>query len=414
MKINILDPGLLSVIGHSHDWDIRIANRLVALGHEVSVYAHVHAHPAALLGFDGAVRVEPMFVHNPYSVASEFDPICGEIERQFVGARKVSRDLKKVDPADLWLWPTAFAHQLRGCAMVDTDARISACFLIPPNDGLGIPFAETGEWWRISAKALRAAGHRTLTMGTVEAEGLPAFQHFMGELDPVRLPTPVDGRPSRRTELTTVGIFGAQRDDQGRLVVGRVIARCLQAGFKVLTQTDKMLPEALKDHPGLTLLGYDGDFPSKIERSDLVVAPYRWDLYSGGRGSGIISQAIASGIPCVAPYRSSPGRALARIGSAVLFSELRAAAVFDAILHAQKTYPVLAEAAFRGAEEWREQNGIAKFVDVMINGSPKATLADRPSSVARTHPIIHTLFTVHILRKSGSIRAYRASENQGS
>ena len=103
---------------------------------------------------------------------------------------------------------------------------------------------------------------------------------------------------------TTVGIFGAQRDDQGRLVVGRVIARCLQAGFEGFDADGQDASRGAEGPSRPDTPGLRWRFPSKIERSDLVVAPYRWDLYSGGRGSGIISQAIASGIPCVAPYRS--------------------------------------------------------------------------------------------------------------
>jgi hypothetical protein len=375
MKINLLDPGLIEVGGHHHDWDTRIANFLIGLGHEVSVYAHARALPDALLGFESAVRIERLFVVDPYAILSELDPSCGDIQRQLFRTKMVLSDLKRVERADLWLWPTAFAYQLRGCAAVDTDVQISACLHTPPADDLALPFAETGVWWRMAAKSLRATGRRILTIGTIEADGLTSFQPFIGELEPIHVPMPIDGTPSRRAELKTIGFLGEHRDEQGRHLVGELIDCCLKAGFKVYTQTDRIVPAVLRHHSGLTLLGYDGDFPSKVERCDLIVAPYRWDKYNSGRGSGVIWHAIASGIPCVAPSGSTPGRALARIGSASAFSGLSVASVFDAILHAQKAYPVLTEAAFRGAQEYRQQNGIARFVDVMINGSQKATLA---------------------------------------
>jgi hypothetical protein len=370
MKINLLDPGFGVASGHHYDWNTRIAKHLVASGHEVSVYAHVQAQPAALLGFDSKVRVDPLFEMMPYVGTFDFDPICGEIQRQLVGTRSIINDLEKVGPADHWLWPTAFAYQLRACALIDTRATMSFCLHTPPDNGSGIPrHAESGAWWRMAAKSLRSTPNRVLAIGSVEAECVPSFLSFMGELNPVHLPMPIDGTPTRRTELKAVGFLGGQRAAQGRHLIGDLITRCLSAGFKVLTQEDESVPAALRLHPNLTVLGFRGDFPSKVERCDLLVAPYVADVYRAGRGSGVVWQAIASGVPCVAPLHSCPGRSLEDVGSGSFFSELSANSVFEGILYAQKSYPVLADAAFRGAKEYCEHNGLSRFIDVMINGA---------------------------------------------
>src|SRR5579859_735539 len=107
MRVYVLDPGLIYVRGHQHDWDTRIANKLAELGHDVAFFANQQARPNALLGFDGRVRVEAHFRLDPYAAPERFDPICGEIERQLLGAQSVANDLNKLSPADLWLWPTA-------------------------------------------------------------------------------------------------------------------------------------------------------------------------------------------------------------------------------------------------------------------------------------------------------------------
>src|SRR5438445_6359381 len=133
MKVYVLDPGLIYVRGHQHDWDTRIANHLVELGHDVAFYANLHAKQDALLGFDERVRVDRHFRLDPYAAPERFDPICGEIERQLLGAQSIANDLSKLPPADLWIWPTAFSYQLRGCAVVESVAKISACLQMPPD-----------------------------------------------------------------------------------------------------------------------------------------------------------------------------------------------------------------------------------------------------------------------------------------
>lgn len=371
MKIHVMDPGLKTAGGHEHDWDTRIANYLVTAGHDVAVYVHAQAQPAVLRGFAAAVSVKRLFSINPYLGGEFFDPICGEIQRQLVGATTVAKELKTVERADLWVWPTAFAYQLRGCALADIDVAMSFCLHTPPEIELGLfEWTESGGWWRVAAKSLQGASRRIATIGSIEAECFSSFLPFIGELGPVHLPMPFDGTPSRRTQLKTVGILGAYRDDQGSPLIGNLVARCLQAGFKVVVQADRVVPPALRDNADVTVTGYDGIFADKVERCDLVVAPYRADKYSGGRGSGVIWQAIASGVPCVAPRYSTPGRTLAGIGSASFFSELSIAGISEAICDAQNSYSSLADAAFRGAIEYRRHNGLAKFVDAMLPGAP--------------------------------------------
>jgi hypothetical protein len=369
MRVYVLDPGLIYVRGHQHDWDTRITNHLAELGHDVAFFANRQAKPNALLGFDKRVRVERHFQLDPYAAPEMYDPICGEIERQLLGAQSIANDLAKLPPADIWLWPTAFSYQLRGSAAVESDARISACLQMPPDTGFGLPFAESGPWWRFAAKRLRRADGRVQTVGTLEPECLAAFQHYLGDLDPILLPIPYDGTPVRHAELKTVGFVGGRRFEQGIRLIGGTIEKCLQSELRVLTQSDEYVPPAFRNHPNLTVLDHRGNFPEKVELCDLVVAPYRWSEYTGGRGSGVVYQAIASGVPCVAPYASSPGRTLSRIGSGSLFTEFSPAGLLKAIEHARANYPALADAAYRGALEWREHHGLAKFIDVMIGNS---------------------------------------------
>ncbi len=369
MKINLLDPGLLRVGGHHHDWDHRIANLLVSQGHDVVVYANANAADEVTVGFDAAVRVEKLFRLNPYALPDQFDPICGEIERQLLGRQLVGADLRKVADADLWFWPTLFSHQLLAIPAIKTRAAISGCLDMPPQNGIDIPFAEPGVWWRLAAKNLRLMKTDIRTIGACESEGLNAFLPFIGNLDPVRLPVPVDGTPRRRAALGTIGLFGSQpRDEHGSRLFGGLIERALKAGLKVVTQAEICVSGEMRSHPGLTLLDNAGEFASKLERCDLLVAPYQWHRYVG-RGSGVIWQAIASGVPCVAPEGASLSRVMARSGSASLFLELTLDGVFAAISHAGENYPALAEAAFRAAGEWRETNGLARFVDAMVHGA---------------------------------------------
>src|SRR5260221_11092159 len=105
MRVYVLDPGLIYVRGHQHDWDTRISNHLAGLGHDVAFYANVRAKPNALLGFDPRVRVAQHFRLDPYAPPEMFDPICGEIEPHLLGAQTIANDLSKLAPADIWVWP---------------------------------------------------------------------------------------------------------------------------------------------------------------------------------------------------------------------------------------------------------------------------------------------------------------------
>ncbi|MDR3499359.1 MAG: hypothetical protein P4L72_09045 [Parvibaculum sp.] len=368
MKINLMDPGLKGAGGHHYDWDRRIANLLAASGHEVRVYAFARADIDKLDGFARDVQVEKLFRMDPYVRPLQFDPISGTIERMLVGRQLIGEDLQKVAEADLWLWPTLFCHQLLGCAAAKPVAAISGCIDMPPAGDLPLPHAEPGPWWRFAANSLRQRGHVIRALGSGEAEEVSAFLPFIGDLDPCRLPVPVDGTPRERRELKTVGFFGSKpRDEHGSHVVGALIELCLRDGLDVVTQAGDLVPAAMRSHPQLKHLDNAGEFPGKLESCDLVVAPYRWEMYVA-RGSGTLWQAMASGVPCVAPAGASISRTMARAGSVSLFSELSPRAVFAAIQHAKQNYAALAAAALRSALEWPEQNGLARYVDVMTNG----------------------------------------------
>ena len=371
MKINLLDPGLVRPWGHHHDWDTRIANALAGRGHEVCVYASVDAVPEALSGFADAVRVERHFRIHPYREPEDFDPLCGEIERQFVSRNWTARDLGQVAEADLWLWPTLFSYQLWACATVRPKAAISACIHMPPGQPSGAVHAEPDPWWRFAAKGARAAGLDLRTIGILDPEGLQASLPFLGDLDPFVLPIPIDGKPRRRTSLETVGFFGASRVEHGSPIVPDLIARCLDEGLKVTTQDTALLSPAIRGRPGLEILDPGGDFADKVARADLVVLPYQWGKYLG-RISAVACQAIASGAPCVVPRGASFARATARIGSGSVFSPLNVETVFAAIARARQSFHALADAAYAGALEWQGTQGLTKFVDAMLGAAPAA------------------------------------------
>lgn len=373
MKIAILDPGLVRPGGHHHDWDTRMANEMAARGHEVRLYAHAKATAEALHGFSPEVGVEALFRFDPYLTPDRFDPYCGDIERQIAGRDMTAQDLRKVAPADLWLWPTLFSYQLWATAGARPKAAVSACLLLFPGPAETFAHAEPGPWWRYAAKAARTMKLDIRTLGIPEAEGLNAYLPFLGDLDPVTVPIPVDGEPRKRAALETVGFFGARpREEHGSLLVPALIERCLARGLKVVTQEVDLLMPKVKEHPGLTVLGHEGGFPEKLAHADLVVMPYQWHKYLG-RGSGIAYQAMASGAPCVVPRGASFSRTLAGLGAASVFSELTVGSVFDAILDARRNYSALAEAAHRGALDWRKVHGVAKFVDAMIDAPRAAT-----------------------------------------
>ncbi|MEH6604166.1 MAG: hypothetical protein V7711_01175 [Pseudomonadales bacterium] len=359
LKISLMDPGHRNIGGHHYDWNTAICHTLKAEGHDIDVYASQHASDEAKAGFPSGVTVHRHFRFNPYMKADFIDPISGPLELQYMGLQSVTEDLLKTPPADIWIWPTLFPHQLAACAKAQTKASISGCIHHPPGENAG--------WWRMGTNWCTKAGVDIRAIGTSTQDNLANFHGILGELHPQAFPEPFKGRPTAKRANDTVGIFGATRKEQGSQYLIPIIQHCLNHGLKVLTHDSELIPKRLKDHPGLIIAAFEPDFSRVIERCNLVIAPYLWTSYKS-RASGIVSQARASGIPCVIPAGTGFSQDMEKEKCATLFYQHTSEAILCAIDLAISNYPDLAAAAQTAALKWEKINGPRRFASVLIHG----------------------------------------------
>ena len=116
---------------------------------------------------------------------------------------------------------------------------------------------------------------------------------------------------------------------------------------------------------GLEILGHVEDLGEQIRRCDLVVVPYHEDAYRI-RGSAIVWEAIANGVPLVAPDRTSSGNLIAALGCGRLFGEFSTESIVNTIRLVHAQYRVASSLAQVAARRWSDHHGIRRYVDRLL------------------------------------------------
>lgn len=362
MRIHLLDPGYIRPGGHHVEWDLLIAGELARRGHEVRLFCSTQVSEEAARAFSPFGPAAPIFESSPY-----VRPRSEAHERSlfFDVAESVARELKKLEPADLWLWPTLFSPQLLGCAQAAPSPPIAGCIHNEPSYAL----PNGKKWWQHAfAKSIEAGLRLNLSATT------PALQGIYSRIAPgvpIKLaPIAQNGQAatSAKTRMRKIGFFGQQRKEKGEKLLNPLVDMLLDAGYEVILH-DSNGRLASINRPNLTVLGYIEDFAQEIARCDLVVAPYDPVQYHF-RLSGIVAEALASSVPVIVPAGTASMRLVQETGAGVVFSNLTANSIFQSICVAKERYADLAESAFKTGREWPESHGIENFVSCLLDGMP--------------------------------------------
>jgi len=143
-----------------------------------------------------------------------------------------------------------------------------------------------------------------------------------------------------------------------------LLSRLVGEGYRITFQnSDRDCP--LPDVPGVDLLQYVEDIAVPIAECDLVVLPYDVQQYRA-RGSGILMECLALGIPVTAPVGTLPGRIVERMGVGPLFTANGANLIYQAIKAAERNYAAFAANAHRAAGEFCKRNGVAPFASALL------------------------------------------------
>lgn len=356
MKISLLDPGLQGRFGHHYDLDLRLASALALRGHAVEVHGHRELATGLAEQFEIAgATLHPTFRIYAYRQPRRYQlPVCAHAS----WIAKTRRDLQQVDTADLWFWPTLTSFQLAAAARDErTVAQLGGAWWLP---GIWVPAAEKA-WSRTITELARA--DKPIRLGAYDEALCQAYEHQFPGMPMDMLPCPHDGAVNERTSpaLACIGFFGHQRDRRGLALLPELISALLGEGYEVVFQDSGAGDLHLAEHPRLLRLPYIEDFAEAIARCDLIVWPSRPTAYRQS-WSGVVSEAVASGVPVVAPEGCLPSELLTRMGCGVLFSAYNAEAVLAAVRRAAAAFPELRAQARQAAVAWRAQHGVDRLV----------------------------------------------------
>lgn len=281
-------------------------------------------------------------------------------------AQAIAEILGKSGPADLWLWPTLFAPQLLGCALASTGVPIAGCIHFEPSYML----PNGKKWWRQAfEKALEARLSLNLCATTPSLQRV--YSRIAPEITIRNAPIAHNGLPASvpKKQMKKIGFFGYQRKEKGSKLLQSLIDMLLSAGYEVVLHDSRKGREHKgKDNPNLSRIGYVDNFADEIARCDLVVIPYDPVQYHF-KLSGVVAEALASGVPVVVPAGTTLMKLVLDTGAGRFYSNFTAKSIFHSVCEAKDHYARLAESAFKTSLAWPSTHGSANFVDTLLGGT---------------------------------------------
>jgi hypothetical protein len=362
MKINILDAGISYRAGHHYDYGLKILKHYARAGHDVHVYGHSEMDDETAGDFGEVGPVTRLFRIAPYELAEEYDQYAGEMVQLRKESISIARDLDSVRQADIWIWPTIRPQEIEACVMRAVRAPMVGCVYWDPGVESGSIQAKL---WRSALVFAQAAGVR-LTLASVEGELRHRFMPIVANGRFVVVPQPVDGPriAEPKSVLKRIGFFGHQREEKGSSIVKPLLRRLVQDGYSITFHNSFHQAES-PEVPGVDHLEFVEDIALSIAECDLVVLPYDVSNYHA-RGSGIMMECIALGVPVTAPVGTLPGRIIEQLGVGSLFVQTTPAPIYRAIKIIERNYALFAANAYTAAGRFCERNGVAHFASALL------------------------------------------------
>jgi hypothetical protein len=362
MKINILDAGLCYRVGHHYDYDLKLLKHYAQVGHDVHVYGHAGMSGEVMEEFRKFGGVTKLFGTHPYKGPDEYDWYAGEIVQYRQESANIAKELRAVPEADIWIWPTLRAQEVHACALRGIKAPVVGCVYWEP----GVESRSIGAMlWREALMSAQEAG-LAFTLASVEGELRHRFMPILANGRFAVVPHPVDGPsiPEPKKELKRIGFFGHQRQEKGLEMMKSLLSRLVGEGYRITfhnSDRDCPVPEV----PGVDLLDYVENIAVPIAECDLVVLPYDVQQYRA-RGSGILMECLAVGIPATAPVGTLPGRTIERLAVGPLFTANSEGPIYQAVKASERNYSAFAGNAHRTAQQFCKRNGVAQFASALL------------------------------------------------
>jgi glycosyltransferase involved in cell wall biosynthesis len=360
MRINILDPGLRVKNGHHLPMALGLRDELLNSGYDAVIYAHRAVDKAILDNGKGAGLI-PHFRAHSYDIDQKYlDDIAGEYFNFELHTNTLIEDLRSLRTADLNVWPSLYAPHLNAYSLSGTDVPMTCCLQLSSDSPAwqGLKFGNL--WWRIAfINAMRSKIR--ISIGAFESFLLDDFSRHIARSKMRILPVPYDQRMSLmdKKELKRIGFFGDQRPEKGGHLISKIAQLAVSSGINVVIQNSKSGSRESISTDGITMLGFIDDLSLEISKCDLVILPYDPNQYTN-RGSGILWEALAAGVPVIVPSGTGLESNIGG-GGGLSFVEYTAENIFQTILSAKTHYSLLLNQAQSISKCWPLKNGMRKF-----------------------------------------------------
>jgi glycosyltransferase involved in cell wall biosynthesis len=308
-------------------------------------------------------QVTRLFHASPYREPDEFDWFAGDLIQWRQESAAIIDELRTVADADLWIWPTIRPQEIDACTALGVSAPMVGCVYWDP----GIEARSlSAQLWRSALVHAHGTGLK-LTLASVEVELRHRFMPMIPSGKFLMLPHPVDGPPlaEPKAALNRIGFFGHQRPEKGSGLIKPLLRKLVEQGYAITFQNSYLHAEVL-DLPGVDLLSYAKNIAVPIAECDLVVLPYDVQKYRA-RGSGILVECLALGVPVIAPVGTLPGRTVEQAGVGPLFAETSLQPIYGAIRATKRNYARFSQNAHRIAHQFNKRNGVAQFASALLS-----------------------------------------------
>ena len=146
-------------------------------------------------------------------------------------------------------------------------------------------------------------------------------------------------------------------------MIPALVGRLLALGYEVVVHDTMAQLSASSVIPGLRLLTeFVDDLGAAMAHCDLVICPMQFENYVH-RMSGVVCCAVASGVPLVFPAGTLSSMRFHPLGSSACYIEHSVEGILQAVATVAADYPFYAKGAKRGAQYWRDNHGVDRFVD---------------------------------------------------
>jgi hypothetical protein len=391
------DPGLVDNRGHHANSCRAITRVLRDRGIDVQVLASRRLDPA----LRDELQAKPFFSVDPYR-QTDGDPISGWLNAFYAAAPQTQNDFRQLTDcrkSDLLYMAFGLAPHLLGLGtwLAEQKNAPTAVMDMIMEPGVDV---ETGPGgitavlrdpridpravlYRFTGLQLNALKLERLFVATCEPTASALYQHLLQRpVDLVPFPHTSGAAPKDRSgrRPITLTLMGHQQPNKGFHLMPDVIRRLLRSHRDIrivahnsapgtMSETQSALKAIARDDQRLTVDERALDsraWQELLAQTDIMVCPYLPAWYRVAT-SGIAAEAIAGGIPLVAPADTTLSHWADEFGGAgAIFGKFDVHAITVTLEKAIKSFDLNAARAVAGAMKWAETHSPARYVDALL------------------------------------------------